>query len=166
MRTSRRSGRSRADDAGRSERGVSLAAYLNEPDLTDGQRSRLRVFQGVEEIVGDRVEQLCAQSGLDVTDAAVLVVCPGAHRLFCPPIARGAAPGTSVILGHRERLHAFLHASLPPADETQFDPYVDLIEPSPPQCVRVLIVDERSLTVLSYGVFVTLRLDRGEVPSA
>ncbi|AUX41081.1 hypothetical protein SOCE26_024860 [Sorangium cellulosum] len=151
--------------------GCGLEAYLDEPGLSEGQRRRLRLFHAVEEVVNDRVEQLCGSSELEVTDVAVLVVSPAARRLFWrsgAPGARAAAAGASasVLLGHRERLHGFLHAVLPPADEASFDPYADLLAPSPPQCVRVLIVDEGSLTVLNYGAFVTVRLDRSEMPQA
>ncbi|MGK4006355.1 hypothetical protein WMF31_27300 [Sorangium sp. So ce1036] len=155
-------------DVERNMHGCSLEAVLEEPGLTEGQRSRLRLFQTVEALVCDRVEQLCARGGLDVTDTAILVVSPAAHRLFF----RGAAPGNaepsgaSVVLGHRERLHGLLHAVLPPAAEAPFDPYADLLAPSPPQCVRVLIVDEGSLTILNYGAFVVVRLDRSEMPRA
>lgn len=153
---------------GRNMHGCSLEAYLEEPGLTEGQRRRLRLFRTVEDAVSDRVEQLCTCSELDVTDAAILVVSPAARRLFFRSAAPGCAepPGASVLLGHRARLHAFLHAVLPPADEAPFDPYVDLLAPSPPQCVRVLIVDDDSLTVLNYGAFVVVSLDRGEMPTA
>ncbi|WP_437679910.1 hypothetical protein [Sorangium sp. So ce131] len=152
--------------------GCGVEAYLDEPGLSDGQRRRLRLFHAVEEVVNDRVEQLCASSELEVTDVAVLVVSPAARRLFwrsgAPGAggARAAAASASVLLGHRARLHDFLHAVLPPADEAPFDPYADLLAPSPPQCVRVLIVDEGSLTVLNYGAFVTVCLDRREMPEA
>jgi hypothetical protein len=89
-----------------------------------------------------------------VTDVAVLVVAPSAHDLFFPGIVE--AKGTSVVLGHRLKLHAFLCAMLPGA---AVDPYADLLEPTPPCCVRVLIVDDESLTVMSYGSFVTIRDD-------
>lgn len=77
-----------------------------------------------------------------------------------------ALPSVSVILGHRERLHAFLHSVLPPTDDAPFDPYMDLRDPAPARCVRVLIVDHESLTVMSYGTFVTLRLDVSQMPEA
>ncbi|XXX80037.1 hypothetical protein WMF30_14810 [Sorangium sp. So ce134] len=152
----------------RNMHGCSLEAYLEEPGLTEGQRRRLRLFQTVEDAVSDRVEQLCTCSELDVTDAAILVVSPAARRLFFHSAVPGGAepPGPSFILGHRSQLHAFLHAVLPPADEAPLDPYADLLAPSPPQCVRVLIVDEDSLTVLDYGAFVVVSLDRSEMPKA
>ncbi|WP_437726875.1 hypothetical protein [Sorangium sp. So ce861] len=155
-------------EGGRNMHGCSLEAYLEEPGLTEGQRRRLRLFQTVEDAVSDRVEQLCTCSELEVTDAAILVVSPAARRLlFRSAAVRGAEPpAASVILGHRARLHAFLHAALPPTDEAPFDPYADLLAPSPPQCVRVLILDEDSLTVLNYGAFVVVTLDRGEMPAA
>lgn len=152
----------------RNMHGSSLEAYLKEPGLTEGQRRRLRLFQTVETAVSDRVEELCTCSALDVTDAAILVVSPAARRLFfrSPASSRADPPGASIVLGHRARLYAFLHAVLPPADEAPFDPYADLLAPSPPQCVRVLIVDEDSLTVLNYGAFVVVSLDRSEMPKA
>ncbi len=79
---------------------------------------------------------------------------------------RSSMPSVSVILGHRERLHAFLHSVLPPSDDAPFDPYMDLRDPAPARCVRVLIVDHESLTVMSYGTFVTLRLDVSQMPQA
>ncbi|XXT22556.1 hypothetical protein WME94_13460 [Sorangium sp. So ce429] len=152
----------------RNMRGCSLEAYLKEPGLTDGQRRRLRLFQTVEGAVSDRVEELCTCSAVDVTDAAILVVSPAARRLLFASAASGSAdpPGASIILGHRARLHEFLHAVLPPADEAPLDPYADLLAPSPPQCVRVLILDEDSLTILNYGTFVVVCLDRSEMPKA
>ncbi|WP_437592224.1 hypothetical protein [Sorangium sp. So ce1000] len=152
----------------RNMRGCSLEDYIEEPGLTEGQRRRLRLFQTVEEAVSRRVERLCTSSELDVTDAAILVVSPAARRAFFHADARSFAevPGATAIVGHRARLHEFLHAALPPADEVPFDPYVDLLAPSPPQCVRVLIVDEDSLTVLNYGAFVVVSLDRREMPEA
>ncbi|WP_437870525.1 hypothetical protein [Sorangium sp. So ce363] len=152
----------------RNMRGCSLEAYIEEPGLTEGQRRRLRLFQTVEEAVSRRVERLCTSSEIEVTDAAILVVSPAARRVFFRIDARGSAeaPGASVIVDHRARLHEFLHAVLPPVDDAPFDPYVDLLAPSPPQCVRVLIVDEDSLTVLNYGAFVVVNLDRREMPKA
>jgi hypothetical protein len=157
-------------DRGRRSPGCNLEAFLNEPGLGEGQRRRLRLFQGVEEAVSGRVEQLCARGGLDVTDAAVLIVSASARAL----ILRGPAsddsearpPGVTILLGHRERLYGFLHAALPPAEDTAFDPFEDLLEPSPHQCVRVLVVDDESITVLSYGAFVTLSLELGGMPEA
>jgi len=84
---------------------------------------------------------------------------PGSSR-------RRPMPSVSVILGQRERLHAFLHSVLPPSEDAPFDPYMDLRDPAPARCVRVLIVDHESLTVMSYGTFVTLRLDISEMPEA
>ncbi|WP_433935131.1 hypothetical protein AB3662_10790 [Sorangium cellulosum] len=152
----------------RNTHGCSLEAYLEEPGLTEGQRRRLRLFQTVETAVSDRVEELCTCSALDVTDAAILVVSPAARRLFfrSATSTRADPPGASIVLGHRARLYAFLHAVLPPAEEAPCDPYADLLDPSPPQCVRVLILDEDSLTVLNYGAFVVVSLDRSEMPKA
>jgi hypothetical protein len=169
--------------------GCSLEAYLQEPELTEGQRRRLRLFQTVEAGICARIERYCTENALEVTDLAVLVIAPEAQALFfdvaphavsvgaggeravrAPPARPGAggssAPAVSVILGHRERLHGFLHAVLPPCEDAPFDPYADLIEPSPSRCVRVLIVDHESLTVMSYGMFVTLRLDVSQMPQA
>lgn len=155
-------------DCERNKHGCSIEAVLEEPGLTEGQRSRLRLFQTVEAIVSERVEQLCARSDLDVTDTAILVVSPAARRHFFRGVALGnaEAPGATIVLGHRERLHGLLHAVLPPAPEAPFDPYADLLVPSPPRCVRVLIVDEGSLTVLNYGAFVVVHLDRSAMPKA
>jgi hypothetical protein len=152
----------------RNMHGCSLEACLAEPGLTEGQRRRLRLFQTVEETVSERVEELCACGELDVTDAAILVVSPAARRLLFRSAASAAAdsPGASLILGHRARLHEFLHTVLPPADEAPLDPYADLLAPSPPRCVRVLIVDEDSLTILNYGTFVVVSLDPSEMPKA
>ncbi len=149
-------------------RGCSLEAYIKEPGLTEGQRRRLRLFQTVEEAVSRRVERLCTSSEIEVTDAAILVVSPGRAPGVVPDRRAGqrGGAGASVIVDHRARLHEFLHAVLPPTDEAPFDPYVDLLAPSPPQCVRVLIVDEDSLTVLNYGAFVVVNLDRREMPKA
>jgi len=71
-----------------------------------------------------------------------------------------------VILGHRDKLHAFLHAMLPPVEDAPFDPYADLLEPATARCVRVLIVDHESLTVMSYGTFVTVSMDASRMPQA
>ena len=35
----------------------------------------------------------------------------------------------------------------------------DLLEQAPEQCVRVLIIDEGAITVMSYGSFITVRVD-------
>lgn len=156
--------------------GCSLEAYLQEPGLPEGQRRRLRLFQAVESGVCSRIERFCTENGLEVTDLAVLLVAPEAHPLFEGTLEvgdggsagarRAGLPPISVILGHRERLRAFLCAVLPKAEDAAFDPYGDLLEPAPARCVRVLIVDDESLTVMSYGTFVTLRMDVAQMPQA
>jgi hypothetical protein len=133
-----------------------LDAYIESGPLSDGQKNRLRTFQTVESGVCERVEEICERTGIDVIDVAVLVIAPGAQRMF---FGEDAEPGTNVVLGHRDRLYSFLNAVLPPTPEAPFDPYVDLLSPSPARCVRVLIIDDESLTVMSYGTFVTVRID-------
>ncbi|UQA63856.1 hypothetical protein E8A73_031920 [Polyangium aurulentum] len=143
---------------------ASLAAFLDDPSLTEGQRRRLSLFRTVENGICSRIEQMCVTSGLEVTDVAVLVVDASAQGLFFQ--GDDTVNGTCVVLGHRERLYAFLTSVLPPAEDAPFDPYEDLREPAPARCVRVLIVDHESLTVMSYGTFVTVRLDASEMPEA
>ncbi|MCC6551932.1 MAG: hypothetical protein IT372_02775 [Polyangiaceae bacterium] len=162
-----------ADEDGRApQHGCSLEAYLEGPSLTEGQRRRLRLFQAVEGAICARIERICTEEAIDVTDVAVLVVAPEVRELFFgdapaagPRQARDGGP-TSVVLGHRDRLHAFLHGALPPSEDAPFDPYADLTEPAPARCVRVLIVDHESLTVMSYGTFVTVSLDSSRMPRA
>jgi hypothetical protein len=136
-----------------------LSTWLTDPSLTEGQRRRLRVFQDVEASVSSRIEQLCQGGDLDVVDVAVLVVAPTAQELF---FDGELGEGTSVILGHRSRIHAFLSQMLPAAPDAPFDPYADLLEPAPVRCVRVLVIDAESLTVMSYGTFVTVRIGAGD----
>lgn len=133
-----------------------LDAYLEEASLTDGQRRRLRLFQSVEREACARVEALCEGSGLEVTDVAALIIGPTAPEVFFGP---GIDRMISVVLGHRSRIYALLHAVLPPLFDAEIDPYADLFAPAPDRCIRVLIIDEESLTVLSYGTFVTVRID-------
>ncbi len=133
-----------------------LSASLDDPSLTPGQKRRIRLFAKVESTVCSRIEELCAKGGLEVTDVTVLVVDPSAHELV---FGDQLCEGPSVLLGHRDRVYEFLAAALPKAPDAPFDPYVDLREPAPPQCVRVLVLDHESLTVLSYGTFVTVRVD-------
>jgi hypothetical protein len=140
-----------------------FSAWLGDPSLTDGQKRRLRVFHGVENSVSARIEQLCAGGDLDVMDVAVLVVAPTAQEIF---FGGELGAGTSVILGHRSRIHAFLCQMLPAAPDAPFDPYADLLEPAPVRCVRVLVIDDESLTVMSYGTFVTVRLGNGQAAEA
>jgi hypothetical protein len=142
--------------AGNEPRISDLDDYIARGPLSQGQRSRLRTFQSVETGICQRVEELCQRSGIEVTDVGVLVIAPGAQPLF---FGEDAEPGTNVVLGHRARLYAFLNAILPPTADAPFDPYVDLLAPSPDRCVRVLIIDDESLTVMSYGTFVTVRID-------
>ena len=131
-----------------------LDAALDDVALTPGQRKRVAIFQSVESPVCARIEEVCAQGAVEVTDVAVLVIAPEARDLF---FDRDAGTGVSVVIGHRAKLYAFLDATLPAAD-----PYADLLEPAPPRCVRVLVVDQESLTVMSYGTFITVRLDPGK----
>ena len=133
-----------------------LEAYLDGHELTAGQRRRLALFQAVENGVAARIEALCEKTNLPVVDVAVLIVAPEAHGAF---FGAEPEPGTAVILGERTRIYRFLDIVLPAAAGTPFDPYVDLLESAPPQCVRVVIIDDQSLTVLSYGSFVTVELD-------
>ncbi len=144
------------------ERG-DIEAFLQSEDLTEGQRRRLRVLQAVEQAVTARVEEMCSTTTVEVTDVAVLVVAPEARAL----VFDGAVePGISVVVGERNKLHAFLTDVLPPAPDAAVDPYADLLSAAPPLCVRVLVLDEESLTVLSYGTFLTVRLGEGDVPEA
>src|SRR5262249_28539653 len=116
----------------------------------------LRIFRAVEGGVSSRVELFCEETRVEVVDVAVLVIAPAAHEgVFGEKPERG----TAVILGQRNRIYAFLHAGVPPLPDAPFDPYVDLLEAAPARCVRVLIIDDESLTVLSYGSFVTVDLD-------
>jgi hypothetical protein len=140
-----------------------IAKSLDDPSLTPGQRRRVELFAGVEATVCERIEQLCVAGGLPVTDTAVLVVAPNANELvFGDEMGRG----TSVLLGHRLRVYEFLEAALPKAPDAPFDPYADLLDPAPARCVRVLVLDHESLTVMSYGTFVTVRVDPGKQAQA
>ena len=140
-----------------------LAKSLDDPSLTPGQRRRIELFANVEGTVCERIEQLCAAGGLPVIDTAVLVVAPSANELvFGDEMGRG----TSVLLGHRLRVYEFLDAALPKAPDAPFDPYADLLEPAPARCVRVLVLDHESLTVMSYGTFVTVRVNPGKQAQA
>lgn len=127
-----------------------------EASLGDGQKRRLALFRAVEIGVCTRIEALCERTGLAVTDVAVLVIGPTAPEVF---FKTGEDRVINVVMGHRIRMYALLSRLLPQADDAPADPYRDLLEPSPEQCVRVLIVDEQSITVLSYGSFVTVRID-------
>lgn len=142
---------------------ASLSAFLSDASLSEGQRRRVALFRSVEGGVCARVEQMCVTNGIEVTDVAVLVVDISAHDLF---FQGEEAEGTCVVLGHRDQIRDFLRSVLPPAEDAPFDPYEDLESPAPARCVRVLIVDHESLTVMSYGTFVTVRLDVDEMPEA
>jgi hypothetical protein len=140
-----------------------IAAHLDDPSLTAGQRRRIGLFAAVEAVVCARIQELCAAGGLEVIDTAALVVAPTANELvFGDPMGSG----TSVLLGHRARLYEFLDAALPRAEDAPSDPYADLLQPAPARCVRVLVIDHESLTVLSYGTFVTVRMAGGNRASA
>ena len=143
----------------RSDGPSGLRAWLDDADLTPGQRKRLSVFQSVEAPVCARIEQVCGSGGVEVTDVAVLVIAPEARGLFFDDVA-GA--GVSVVIGHRSRLRAFLESTLPAARDAPEDPYADLLSPAPDRCVRVLVVDDQSITVMSYGTFVTVRVGPGK----
>jgi hypothetical protein len=132
-----------------------IASDLDDPSLTPGQKRRVRLFAQVEATVTERIEELCVSGGLEVTDVAVLVVAPSAHELV---FGEQICAGTSVLLGHRDHIYEFLSAALPKAEDAPFDPYADLRDPAPPECVRVLVLDHESLTVLSYGTFVTVQV--------
>jgi hypothetical protein len=131
-------------------------AHLDDQALTSGQLRRLGIFKGVESSVATRIEAFCEETGAEVTDVAVLIIAPTAQGIF---FEATNDRGTAVILGDRVRLHGFLETVLPPVPGAPFDPYVDLLEPAPLRCVRVLIIDDESLTVLSYGSFITVNLD-------
>src|SRR5690242_9885270 len=130
------------------EQALDLDAYLNDESLTEGQKRRLGLFKSVESGVCARVESLCETSGVDVIDVAILVIAPSAHDIF---FGDDVERGTNVVLGHRDKLYAFLNMTLPATPEAPFDPYADLLEPAPDRCVRVLVIDDESLTVMSYG---------------
>jgi hypothetical protein len=133
-----------------------LDAFLESPSLTEGQKRRLRLFRSVERGVCARIEALCELRSLEVVDVAALILSPSAPEI----LFRGQGERLiNVVLGHRSRIYALLHALLPPVAGAPGDPYADLLEEAPDQCVRVLIVDEESITVLSYGTFITVRID-------
>ena len=131
--------------------------------LTSGQRHRLAIFRLVESGVSQRIETFCEETGAEVVDVGVLIIAPTAHAVFFEATME---QGTAVILGDRRRLHAFLEEVLPPAPGAPFDPYMDLLEPAPLYCVRILFIDDESLTVLSYGSFITVELDPRMMASA
>lgn len=143
----------------RSEPPTSITESLDDPSLTEGQRRRIRLFAEVEEIVAARVEQLCGEGGLDVRDVAALIVDPAANELVFGGDLGG---GPTALIGHRLRVYAILDAALPRTPDAPFDPYADLLTPAPDRCVRVLVLDRASLTVMCYGTFVTVDVDRGK----
>lgn len=156
-------GDAKTKDTAQSETPASLNSFLAEALLTDGQRRRISLFRSVESAVCSRIEQMCVTSGIDVVDVAVLVVDVSAHELF---FQDEEAVGTCVLIGHRDKVRDFLRSALPPAEDAPFDPYEDLQSAAPARCVRVMIVDHESLTVMSYGTFVTVRLSASEMPQA
>lgn len=141
-----------------------FGACLDSAPLSRGQRNRLELFKRVEPSVCARIEELCMQGEVAVTDVAVLLLSPEARAALFPP--DDDPPGITVVMGHREKLYAFLHATLPESEEMLQDPYEDLLSAAPPLCVRVLILDAESLTVMSYGTFVTVELSRRDMPQA
>lgn len=143
-----------------------FGAGLESVTLSDGQRRRLELFKRVEQSVCSRIEQLCMQEGIPVVDVAVLVLSPEARGLVFDDEDEGGADGITVVLGHRDKLYGFLHAAMPEAEDALVDPYEDLLAPAPALCVRVLIVDGASITVMSYGTFVTVELARQDMPQA
>jgi hypothetical protein len=146
-------------DDGSESRSGGLRAWLDDASLTRGQKKRLSIFQSVESPVCARIEEVCGAGGVEVTDVAVLVIAPQARALFFDEEEVGT--GVAVVIGHRTRVRAFLNATLPPAPTAPSDPYADLLEAAPDCCVRVMVVDDESLTVLSYGTFVTVRMGPG-----
>jgi hypothetical protein len=151
----RRPGR-RREESMDNEETRDLETSLGDQALTSGQRRRLGIFHAVETGVSTRIETFCEETGTEVVDVAVLIIAPAAHGVF---FGANKERGTAVILGDRVRLHAFLETVLPKAPGAPFDPYADLLEPAPVRCVRVLIIDDESLTVLSYGSFITVELN-------
>jgi hypothetical protein len=147
-------------DDGSEPRSDGLRAWLDDASLTPGQKKRLSIFQSVESPVCARIEEVCGAGGVEVHDVAVLVIAPQARALFFDEDEAG--DGVSLVIGHRSRVRAFLNATLPPAETAPSDPYADLLEPAPPRCVRVMVIDDESLTVLSYGTFVTVRVGPGK----
>lgn len=133
-----------------------LKSYIDRAALTRGQRQRLELFKLVEDDICSRVEAICEQGEIDVTDLAVLVVGPTSPGEGSEISSVGMM---NVILGHRTRLYGLLHAVLPPSDEVTEDPYRDLLEPSPFRCTRVLVIHAGALTVMSYGCFATVAFD-------
>jgi hypothetical protein len=143
-------------DDGKDGRAGGLGAWLDDATLTAGQKKRLSIFQSVESLACARIEELCGDGGVEVSDAAVLVIAPEAQGLF---FEETDPPGVGVVIGHRSRILEFLDDALPKAPDAPSDPYADLREPAPPRCVRVLVIDDEALTVMSYGTFVTVRID-------
>ena len=140
-----------------------IAAALADVTLTDGQRQRVRLFQAVEPAVADRIERACLLTATDVTDVAVLVVSPDAQSTLFRE--EEVTEELTVIIGHRTKLYTFLSSFLWRAGDG-VDPYLDLLTPAPPRCVRVLVVDRNAVTVLSYRSFVAVPLDPDTMPQA
>ncbi len=145
---------------GNGSRTGGLRAWLDDAALTPGQKKRLAVFGSVEGPVCARIEEICGNGSVEVVDVAVLVVAPEARQLFFDDDV--VEKGVSVVIGHRSRVYSFLNAALPPAEDAPGYPYVDLLEAAPARCVRVMVVDDDSLTVMSYGTFVTVRMSPGK----
>jgi len=139
-----------------------LAAALADVTLTEGQRRRVRLFQAVEPAVAERIERAYLLTSMDVTDVAVLIVSPDAQSVL---FGEEVTDELTVVIGHRTKLYTFLSSLLWRAGD-EADPYVDLLTPAPPRCVRVLVVDRNAVTVLSYGSFVALPLDPETMPQA
>jgi len=147
-----------------------LEAELDGVPLTDGQIRRIRLLASVDAEVCDRIGQVCVDSAVDVTDVAVVVVAPGARRFVFDTSDTGDDRSTtsesSIVAGTRQDIYAFLLAVLPPTQDSAGDPYADLLEPAPPGCARAIVADETSLTILSYGSFVVVKLDADGTPQA
>jgi len=137
-----------------------LDARGGDPSLPLGQKRRLDLFRAVESGVSSRIEAVCERTGMEVRDVAVLVLGPSAPEALFDPEA-GPDRVINVLIGHRARMYAWLAGVLPPP-EHDVDPYADLLEQAPEQCVRVLIIDEGAITVMSYGSFITVRVEPGK----
>jgi len=142
---------------------TNVDVFLDDPTLSEGQKHRLALFHRMEAVVCSRVEEMCALGDVDVTDIAVLLVDASAHDLL---FHQDEPQGTTILMGHRLEVRGFLNSMLPAAEDAPFDPYDDLLDAAPTQSIRVLIMDDHSLTVMSYGTFVTLNVDPDEMAEA
>ena len=88
-------------EEGKDGRAGGLGAWLDDETLTAGQRKRLTIFQSVEALACARIEELCGHGGVEVSDAAVLVIAPEAQGIF---FEETYPPGVSVVIGHRSRI--------------------------------------------------------------